>query len=574
MNERITGSEAICRALIAENVDTIFGYPGGQIMPFYDTLYDHTDQLHHILTRHEQGAIHAAQGYARASGKVGVVTVTSGPAATNVITGLSDANVDSTPLVVITGQVGVASLGSDAFQETDVMGITLPITKWAYQVRDAKELPWAIARAFYIASSGRPGPVVLDITRDAQVGLMEWNYERIKYIRSYDPNPQLLPGDILSTAALLNRAERPLIISGHGVMISDAEDDLLTLAEKADIPVVTTLLGLSTIPSDHPLSKGMVGMHGNIGPNIATNEADVILAIGMRFDDRVTGVVSRYAPQAKIIHVDIDSAEFNKNIHADITIHSDAKKAIKALLPLVNKAKRTEWLATFDHPEKVELSEVIRRELAPDDLGPDSPLRMGEVIRKISEASANRGILVTDVGQNQMMGARYFKFTLPKSILTSGGLGTMGFCLPAAIGAKIACPQRDVFAFMGDGGFQMTMQELGTIMEYRVGVKTIILNNNFLGNVRQWQSMFYNNRFSATPLLNPDFTTIATAYGIKAERVSCRKELDAAIDRMLAHDGAYLLDVNIEPQDMVFPMIAPGSAIDEILLNPSTKYQA
>ncbi len=574
MSERITGSEAICRALIAENVDTIFGYPGGQIMPFYDTLYDHTDQLHHILTRHEQGAIHAAQGYARASGKVGVVTVTSGPAATNVITGLSDANVDSTPLVVITGQVGVASLGSDAFQETDVMGITLPITKWAYQVRDAKELPWAIARAFYIASTGRPGPVVLDVTRDAQVGMMDWNYERIKYIRSYDPDPQLLPGDILSAAALINRAEKPLIISGHGVMISDAEEDLVALAEKADIPVVTTLLGLSTIPSDHPLNKGMVGMHGNIGANINTNEADVILAIGMRFDDRVTGVVSRYAPQAKIIHVDIDRAEFNKNIHADITVHSDAKKAIQALLPLVNKCKRSEWLSSFNHPEETELKEVMHRELDPDDLGPDSPLRMGEVIRKISEASANRGILVTDVGQNQMMGARYFKFTLPKSILTSGGLGTMGFCLPAAIGAKIACPDRDVFAFMGDGGFQMTMQELGTIMEYGVGVKTIILDNNFLGNVRQWQAMFYNNRFSATPLVNPDFVAIAAAYGIKAERVSCRKELEGAINRMLEHHGAYLLDVNIEPQDMVFPMIAPGSAIDEILLNPSTKYHA
>lgn len=574
MSQRIPGSEAICRALIAEDVETIFGYPGGQIMPFYDSLYDYSDKLHHILARHEQGAIHSAQGYARASGRVGVVTVTSGPAATNIITGLSDANIDSTPLVVITGQVGVASLGTDAFQETDVMGITLPITKWAYQVRDPQEIPWAIARAFYIASTGRPGPVVLDITRDAQVGLMDWSYERIKYIRSYDPDPELLPGDIISAAALINRAERPMIISGHGVMISDAETDLITLAEKADIPVVTTLLGLSTIPSDHPLNKGMVGMHGNIGPNINTNEADVILAIGMRFDDRVTGVVSRYAPNAKIIHVDIDRAEFNKNIHADITIHSDAKKAIQALLPLVNKSKRTDWLSAFDRPEQVELKEVIARELNPSDLGPDSPMRMGEVIRKISEAAENKGIIVTDVGQNQMMGARYFKYTLPKSMITSGGLGTMGFCLPAAIGAKLALPEREVFAFMGDGGFQMTMQELGTIMEYRVGVKTIILNNNFLGNVRQWQAMFYNNRFSATPLLNPDFVAIAAAYGIPAERVSCRAELDEAIKRMISHDGAYLLDINIEPQDMVFPMVAPGAAVDEILLNPTTKYHA
>ncbi len=574
MNERITGSEALCRALIAEGVDTIFGYPGGQIMPFYDTLYDHTDKLHHILTRHEQGAIHAAQGFARASGRVGVVTVTSGPAATNVITGLSDANVDSTPLVVITGQVGVASLGSDAFQETDVMGITLPITKWAYQVRSAEEIPWAVARAFYIASSGRPGPVVLDVTKDAQVGTMEWSYERTKYIRSYNPDPQLLPGDILSAASLINRAERPLIISGHGVMISNAEADLIALAEKADIPVATTLLGLSTIPSDHPLNKGMVGMHGNIGPNYNTNEADVILAIGMRFDDRVTGIVSRYAPQAKIIHIDIDRAEFNKNVHVHTAIHADAKKAIQALLPLVNKHKHPEWLATFERPEEVERTQVMQRELEPTDLGPDSAMRMGEVVRKISEASGNKGILVTDVGQNQMMGARYFKYTLPKSILTSGGLGTMGFCLPAAIGAKISCPERGVFAFMGDGGFQMTMQELGTIMEYRVGVKVIILNNNFLGNVRQWQAMFYHNRFSATPLVNPDFVAIAGAYGIPAEHVATRSGLDGAIERMMACDGAYLLDVNIEPEDMVFPMIAPGSAIDEILLNATTKYKA
>jgi len=574
MNERISGSEALCRALIAENVDTIFGYPGGQIMPFYDTLYDHTDRLHHILTRHEQGAVHAAQGYARASGRVGVVTVTSGPAATNVITGISDANIDSTPLVVITGQVGVSSLGSDAFQETDVMGITLPITKWAYQVRDAQEIPWAIARAFYIASTGRPGPVVLDVTKDAQAGMMEWSYDRIKYIRSYNPDPDILPGDILSAAAIINRAERPLIISGHGVMISNAEDDLVSLAEKADIPVVTTLLGLSTIPSAHKLYKGMVGMHGNIGPNIATNEADVILAIGMRFDDRVTGIVSRYAPQAKIIHIDIDNAEFNKNVRCNIAIHADAKKAIRALLPLVNKSKHSDWLATFNRPEEVERDEVMKRELEPSDLGPDSPMRMGEVIRKISEASGDKGILVTDVGQNQMMAARYFRYTLPKSILTSGGLGTMGFCLPAAIGARIASPEREVFAFMGDGGFQMTMQELGTIMEYRVAVKVIILNNNFLGNVRQWQAMFYNSRFSATPLLNPDFVEIAAAYGIPAEHVKCRSELSDAISRMISHDGAYLLDVNIEPEDMVFPMVAPGSAIDEILINQTTKYKA
>ena len=563
----ITGAEALCRALLAEGVDTIFGYPGGQIMPFYDTLYDYSDRLHHILTRHEQGAVHAAQGYARASNKVGVVTVTSGPAATNVITGVSDANVDSTPIVVITGQVGVNSLGSDAFQETDVMGITLPITKWAYQVRSAQEIPWAVARAFFIASTGRPGSVVLDITKDAQVGMMEWgNYVPKKYIRSYNPDPDILPSDVISAATLINRAERPMILAGHGVMISEAENELLALAEKADIPVATTLLGLSTIPSDHRLNKGLLGMHGNIGPNIKTNEADVLIAIGMRFDDRVTGNVKGYAPQAKIIHIDIDQAEFNKNIRIHTAIHGDAKKAIKALLPFINKCSHDSWIDSF-------ADEVMARELAPTDTR-DGEMRMGEVARKVSEAAGNAGILVTDVGQNQMMSARYFKYTLPKSILTSGGLGTMGFCLPAAIGAKIACPGRQVFAFMGDGGFQMTMQELGTIMEYGVAVKMIILNNNFLGNVRQWQAMFYHNRFSATPLVNPDFVEICKAYNIPAENVGSREELDAAIERMVKHDGAYLLNVNIEPEDMVFPMVAPGSNVDEILINRTTKYKA
>lgn len=574
MSERITGAEAICRALLAEGVDTIFGYPGGQIMPFYDKLYDFTDSLRHILTRHEQGAVHAAQGYARASGRVGVVTVTSGPAATNVITGLGDANIDCTPIVVITGQVGVASLGTDAFQETDVIGITQPITKWAYQIRRPEEIPRAMARAFYIATTGRPGAVVLDITRDAQVGTLDWSYKKTNYIRSYNPAPELQPGEIISAAALINRSERPLILSGHGVMLSEAEADLLALAEKADIPVATTLLGLSTIPSEHPLNKGMVGMHGNIGPNIATNNADVILAVGMRFDDRVTGVIKSYAPQAKIIHIDIDSAEFNKNVKAHIAIHADAKTALRALLPQINKADRKEWLTTFERPENVEQAEVIERETDPKDLGPESPMRMGEVVRKLSEATGNKAIVVTDVGQNQMMSARYSSYTMPKSMITSGGLGTMGFCLPAAIGAKLAEPSREVLAFMGDGGFQMTMQELGTILEYRIGVKMVLLNNNYLGNVRQWQAMFYNNRFSATPMVNPDFVAIAAAYGIPAENVSCRAELDSAIARMAAHDGAYLLNVNIDPTDMVFPMVTPGSAIDNILINATDKYEA
>lgn len=572
MSEKITGAEAMCKALLAEGVDTIFGYPGGQIMTFYDKLFDYQDRLHHILVRHEQGATHAAQGYARSSGKVGVVTVTSGPAATNVITGISDAMVDSTPLVVITGQVGVRLLGGEAFQETDVMGITQPITKWAYQIRSPKEIAWAVARAFYLASTGRPGPVVLDFTRDAQDGEVEWNYEKINYIRSYDPDPEVQPQALAEAATLLNRAQRPLIIAGHGVLISQAEKELIALAEKADIPVANTLLGLSSVPSDHPLNKGMVGMHGNIAPNIMTNQADVIMAVGMRFDDRVTGRLDRYAPQARVIHIDVDSAEFNKNVKSQVHIHADARKALAALLPLINKASHAEWIKEFDSPRRVEEIEVMQRELHPIDTR-DGAMRMGQVIRRVSEASGNHGILVTDVGQNQMMAARYFKYNLPRSIITSGGLGTMGFCLPAAIGAKIGAPDRQVFAFMGDGGFQMTMEELGVIMEYNVPVKMIILNNNFLGNVRQWQSLFYRERFMGTPLVNPDFAIIAKAYGIPAEDVAEVSQLDAAIERMVSSETAYMLNVNIEPEDMVFPMIAPGAAVDDILINRTKKYQ-
>ena len=572
MNQTITGAEAMCRALIAEGTDLMFGYPGGAIMSFYDQLYHYQDKLRHILTRHEQGAIHAAQGFARASGRVGVVCVTSGPAATNVITGLSDATVDSTPLVVITGQVGVAPLGTDAFQETDVVGITQPITKWAYQIRSAEEIAWAVARAFYIASTGRPGPVVLDFTKDAQLGMVEWNYKRINYIRSYNPDPDLNPGSIAEAASLLNRAKRPLIIAGHGVTISGAEAELAALAEKADIPVATTLLGLSAIPTGHPLNKGMVGMHGNIAPNMLTNSADVIMAIGMRFDDRVTGITERYAPQAHIIHIDIDEAEFNKNIRSQTHIHGDARKALAAMLPLVNKSSRGSWLAEFDAPRRTEETEVMERELNPADT-PDGMMRMGEVIAAVAEASGGRGITVTDVGQNQMMAARYSDYRRPRSFISSGGLGTMGFCLPAAIGAKIGAPDRDVFAFMGDGGFQMTMQELGTIMDYGIPVKVIILNNNFLGNVRQWQAMFFGSRFSATPLLNPDFRMISEAYGIPAEDVTSRSQLKDAVGRMVASESAYLLNVNIEPTDMVFPMVAPGCAIDDILININDKYK-
>ncbi|HBI58731.1 MAG: biosynthetic-type acetolactate synthase large subunit [Duncaniella sp.] len=572
MSELISGAEAMLRCFLAEGTDTIFGYPGGAIMPFYDKLYDYTDRLRHILVRHEQGAIHAAQGYARASGRTGVVSVTSGPGATNVITGLSDALMDSTPIVVITGQVGVATLGTDAFQETDVVGIVQSISKWAFQIRRAEEIPAAVAKAFYIASTGRPGPVVLDVTKDAQLGMMEWTgYKPVKYIRSYNPDPEINPADLADAAALLNSAERPLILAGHGITIARAEQQLTALAEKADIPVGATMLGLSAMPSDHPLYKGMLGMHGNIGPNYNTNKADVILAVGMRFDDRVTGDTSRYAPDAKIIHIDIDASELNKNIRATTTIHGDAGKVLNALLPLINQAGREEWLKSFDEPDKVEYETVVKREVFPQETV--GAMRMGEVTRRISEATGNEAICVTDVGQNQMMGARYFKFTKPRSLITSGGLGTMGFCLPAAIGAKLACPGRKVIALMGDGGFQMTMQELGTIMENGIGVKIVIMNNNFLGNVRQWQELFFNSRFSATPMLNPDFVAIAAAYGIDGESVVSRDELDGAIDRMLATDRPYLLNVNIESTDMVFPMVAPGAAIDDIMLNVSTKYK-
>ena len=572
MSEMISGAEAILRCFLAEGTDTIFGYPGGAIMPFYDKLYDYTDRLRHILVRHEQGAIHAAQGYARASGRTGVVTVTSGPAATNVITGLSDALMDSTPLVVITGQVGVATLGTDAFQETDVVGIVQSISKWAFQIRRAEEIPAAVAKAFYFASTGRPGPVVLDVTKDAQLGMMEWTgYKPVKFIRSYNPDPELNPADLADAAALLNAAERPLILAGHGITIARAEQQLMALAEKADIPVAATMLGLSAMPSDHPLYKGMLGMHGNIGPNYNTNKADVILAVGMRFDDRVTGDTTKYAPDAKIIHIDIDASELNKNIRATTAIHGDAGKALTALLPLISQASREEWIKSFDGPDKVEHETVVMREVFPQETV--GAMRMGEVTRRISEATGNEAICVTDVGQNQMMGARYFKFTRPRSLITSGGLGTMGFCLPAAIGAKLACPDRRVIALMGDGGFQMTMQELGTIMEYGIGVKIVIMNNNFLGNVRQWQELFFNSRFSATPMLNPDFVAIAAAYGIDGESVVSRDELDGAIDRMLASDNPYLLNVNIESTDMVFPMVAPGAAIDDIMLTVSTKYK-
>ena len=569
MAEKITGAEAIIKSLIAEGVDLVFGYPGGAIIPVYDKLYDYPDQLKHILVRHEQGATHAAQGYARVTGRPGVVIVTSGPAATNVITGLSDALMDSTPLVVITGQVASSFLGSDAFQETDVVGITQPITKWAVQIRRAEDIPWAVARAFYIANSGRPGPVVLDIAKDAQNGLLEWSHKKCDYIRSYIPYPKIKDEDLKVVADLINSAKRPMILSGHGVMISGAEKELAAFAEKADIPVASTLLGLSTMPSNHRLYKGMLGMHGNIGPNVNTNRSDVIIAIGMRFDDRVTGDTSKYAKQAKIIHIDIDSSEFDKNIPTDATIHGDAREVLEKLLPLINPADHSEWLATFDECAKVEQEKVINREV----FRTEGTMTMGEVVHKISKATGDKAVLVTDVGQNQMFSSRYFRYTDPKSILTSGGLGTMGFGLPAAIGAKMGAPERTVCFFCGDGGLQMTIQELGTIMEYDTDVKIILLNNNFLGNVRQWQELFFKCRFSQTPMVNPDFVAIAKAYNIAAENVETRDQLDDAIARMLNHKGAYMLNVNIDATDMVFPMTPPGAGVDDIMLNADEMYK-
>lgn len=567
----VTGAVALIRALIAEGTDTVFGYPGGQVLPVYDALYDYTDSLKHILVRHEQGAAHAAEGYARATGRAGVVIVTSGPGATNVITGLSDAMMDSTPLVVITGQVGTQYLGSDAFQETDVIAITQPVTKWSLQVRRAKDINNAVARAFFIARSGRPGPVVLDISRDAQIGLVDEPYRPINYIRSYNPSPIADPQKLQSAAEIINSARRPMILAGQGVAISGAERQLMEFAEKAQIPVATTLLGLSVVPSDHPLYKGMLGMHGNIGPNMATNRADVIIGIGMRFDDRVTGIASAYAPDAKIIHIDIDASEFDKVVPSAIALHSDAAKALDSLIPLVYRVEeRHEWLALFDGCMKREENTVIKAELHRRG---DTPMTMGEVVRAVSDATDDNAIAVTDVGQNQMMSARYFRFRQSRSFISSGGLGTMGFGLPAAIGAKIGRPDRTVVAFMGDGGFQMTMQELGTIMQYGVNVKMVVMDNNYLGNVRQWQNLFYHQRFSQTPLLNPDFIAIARAYGIESMDIHDRSELKEGIERMLAHDGAFVLNVAIDPEDMVFPMVAPGKAIDNMLIDPNTVFE-
>ena len=562
MKERITGAEALMRSLEHMGVKTLFGYPGGSIMPTFDALYGHRDKLNHILVRHEQGAAHAAQGFARVSGEVGVCLVTSGPGATNTITGVADAMIDSTPIVVIAGQTPVSLLGTDAFQEVDLVGVTQPISKWSYQIRRAEDVAWAVARAFYIAKSGRPGPVVLDFTKNAQTEMVDYEPVTLDFIRSYDPIPDTDRVELQHAADLINAAQKPFVLVGQGVELGNAQKELQAFLEKADIPCGRTLLGLSAIPSAHPLNKGMLGMHGNLGPNVKTNECDVLIAVGMRFDDRVTGNLNTYAKQAKIIHMDIDPSEINKNVKVDVAVLGDCKETLVELTKLVRENKHTEWIESFDEYEQKEYAHVIEKEVYPK----EGPLNMGEVVRAVSEATNHEAVLVTDVGQNQMMAARYFQYTKNRSIVTSGGLGTMGFGVPAAIGATFGRPDRTVCVFMGDGGLQMNLQELGTIMEQQAPVKMILMNNNYLGNVRQWQAMFFGHRYSFTPMMNPDYMKIAEAYGIPSRRVIERSELKEAIHEMLATDGPFLLEACVIEEGNVMPMTPPGGTVNEMLL--------
>ena len=560
--EKITGAEALMRSLEHEGVDVLFGYPGGAIMPTYDALYDHKETLHHILVRHEQAAVHAAQGYARVSGRVGCAIVTSGPGAMNTITGIADAMIDSTPMVVICGQVGAAMLGTDAFQEVDVVGVTQPISKWNYQIRRAEDIPWAVARAFYIAKSGRPGPVVLDFAKNAQTALIEYEPQTVDFIRSYDPYPATDRRVIAKAAEMINDSVKPFMLVGQGVELANAGKELLALAEKAQIPFGQTLLGLSAAPTDHPLNMGMLGMHGNLAPNVMTNQCDLLIAVGMRFDDRVTGNLKTYAKQAKVIHFEIDPSELGKNVRPTLSVPGDCKTTLPAVTQLVEKASHKAWIEGFRPYADKEYDKVIDKALHPK----EGPLLMGEVVRKVSEAANNEAIMVTDVGQNQMFGCRYFKFTHPRSVVTSGGCGTMGFGIPAAMGACYGAPERTVCMFCGDGGFQMTIQELGTIMENRIPVKMILLNNNFLGNVRQWQYMFFNKRYSFTPMTNPDYEKIAEGYDIPCRTVVERADLDDAIREMLETDGPFLLQCAVKEEDNVLPMTPPGSSVDEMLL--------
>jgi acetolactate synthase-1/2/3 large subunit len=559
----ISGAEAVIRCLLAEGVDLIYGYPGGAIMPVYDELYKFQDQLNHVLTRHEQGATHAAQGYARTSGKVGVAVATSGPGATNLITGIADAQIDSTPLVCITGQVAAHLLGSDAFQETDIIGISTPVTKWNYQITRAEEIPEIMAKAFYIARSGRPGPVLIDITKDAQFATFDYSYKKCTGVRSYRAVPKLDQAQVEAAAAAINGAKKPLIVWGQGVILGEAEAAFKAFVEKTQIPAAWTILGLSALETEHPLNKGMVGMHGNYAPNLLTQECDVLIAIGMRFDDRVTGRLDAYAKQAKVVHLEIDPAEINKNVHADYPVLANCKESLEALTPLVETKKLDTWMARFDELYAKEYEAVIEKDLKPSKEG----LTMGEVMVEINKASKSDAVIVTDVGQHQMVACRYASFVRSKSNVTSGGLGTMGFALPAAIGAKMGAPDRHVVAVIGDGGYQMTIQELGTIFQTGVGVKIVVLNNNFLGMVRQWQQLFFDRRYASTEMTNPDFVTIAKGYHIPAKKVTAREDLAGAVEEMLATEGPYFLEVVVEKEDNVFPMIPTGASLTEIRLN-------
>ncbi|CEN47272.1 acetolactate synthase III, large subunit [Capnocytophaga canimorsus] len=559
----MTGAEVLIKCLLAEGVDLAFGYPGGAIMPVYDELYRYQNQLKHILTRHEQGAIHAAQGYARATGKVGVVFATSGPGATNIITGIADAQIDSTPLVCITGQVAKHLLGTDAFQETDIIGISTPVTKWNFQITEVEEIPEAIAKAFYIARSGRPGPVLIDIVKSAQFDqVAQFDYKKCTRMRSYNPVPEIDDSKLAEAAQIINQAQKPYVVFGQGIILGQAENELKSFLEKTDIPAAATILGLSALPTEHPNYVGMVGMHGNYAPNVMTNTCDVLIALGMRFDDRVTGDLSRYAKQAKVLHFDIDPAEINKNVKADIAVLGNVKEALQKILPLVEQKKHTTWREEFKKYDKEEYDSVIKNELYPEKEG----LTMGEVLELINKCSNHEAVIVSDVGQHQMMACRYAKFKNSRSKITSGGLGTMGFALPAAIGAKIGVPEKQVVAVIGDGGFQMTIQELGTIFQSQIPVKIVVLNNEFLGMVRQWQELFFDRRYASTEMINPDFIKIAEGYHIQSRLVTKRSDLEEAVKEMLNSDKAYFLEVRVEKENNVFPMVPTGASVSEVRL--------
>ena len=562
VTERISGSEAIVRCLIEEEVKIIYGYPGGAIMPVYDELFKYQDKIHHVLTRHEQGATHSAQGFARISGKVGVAIATSGPGATNLITGIADAQIDSTPMVCITGQVPSHLLGSDAFQETDIVGISTPVTKWNCQVTKAADIPEALAKAFFIAKSGRPGPVLVDITKNAKFEEFDFSYEKCTKVRSYNPVPKTDPSCIEAAAKLINTAKKPFIIWGQGVILSEAEEQLKALVEKAGIPAAWTILGASAIPTSHPLNVGMLGMHGNYAPNVLTNECDVLIAIGMRFDDRVTGKLDEYAKQAKVIHFEIDPAEIDKNVQTEVAILGDAKVNLETILPLINENSHTDWHQKFKELYAIEYEKVIKNDLHPTKEG----LTMGEVLKEINSQSQGNAAIVTDVGQHQMIACRYAEFNKTKSNITSGGLGTMGFGLPAAIGAKMAAPEREVVSISGDGGYQMTIQELGTIFQQKAAVKVVVLNNDFLGMVSQWQQLFFDNRYASTEMVNPNFVAIAEGYYIKARKVTKREELAEAVAEMMESKEAYFLEVCVEKEGNVFPMVPSGASVSEIRL--------